>query len=539
MYINPSTNVRLLSDVKLDLDHTHTINFHEQPVDQATYFINKTKFNLTNYSYQRHTKDSIKVGILADKLYNCDYMMFQNSAYGNKWFYAFITNIEYVNDTTSIVYYKIDVIQTWYFETVFEPCYIERTHARTDNIGDNIQPEPVALGEYKFANDYFPIAGTDANTGEPKPFIDMSVVILASEYKNGNHAKGTLIDGVYSGYTVYVYDIPVNGNVDELNDFLFNHYINEGKSEAILSIYMAPTCILRAHRSTVPGTDKPEVVSLGSNNKSRTISQTFSKLTDNETLDGYKPRNNKMYTYPYNYFHIDNADGEELALRYEFFDNLTPVVHISGTGSLPVTVVLRPTKYKNVQGICYTESLTLRNYPLCSWNVDSFQAWASKETTPMIIQGATGVASTLALSSMHLNTAGTMSLVHSVANILTQTYRASKEADLCKGNINSSNVNISNKTQQFYAGRVFINKDSAESIDNYFTMFGYAINKIGVPNRNNRENYTYVKTLGCQISGSIPQQDLQEIVDIHDKGITYWNNPELIGNYSVSNKPRG
>ena len=41
-------------------------------------------------------------------------MMFQNSAYGDKWFYAFITSVEYVNDVTSNISFEIDVMQLGY-----------------------------------------------------------------------------------------------------------------------------------------------------------------------------------------------------------------------------------------------------------------------------------------------------------------------------------------------------------------------------------------------------------------------------------------
>ena len=44
-------------------------------------------------------------------------------------------------------------------------------------------------------------------------------------------------------------------------------------------------------------------------------------LVGNETLDGYTPKNKKMYTYPYNFFNMDNGNGSNLQLRYEFFDN--------------------------------------------------------------------------------------------------------------------------------------------------------------------------------------------------------------------------
>ena len=96
MYINPQTNIRILSNVPLDTTYDHTIYFDSASA-QYNYFISLQKYNLTNYTYQRVKRGVARVGIKADNLYDCNYMMFQNTAYGNKWFYAFITSVEYIN----------------------------------------------------------------------------------------------------------------------------------------------------------------------------------------------------------------------------------------------------------------------------------------------------------------------------------------------------------------------------------------------------------------------------------------------------------
>ena len=42
-------------------------------------------------------------------------------------------------------------------------------------------------------------------------------------------------------------------------------------------------------------------------------------------------------------------------------------------------------------------------------------------------------------------------------------------------------------------------------------------------------------TVGCNISGSIPQDDLMKIRAMFDKGITLWHD-DLVGNYNRQNK---
>ena len=67
--------------------------------------------------------------------------MFQNTSFGIKWFYAFITNVEYINNETSEITIEIDVMQTWHFDYTVNQCFVEREMAATDDIGGNLVPE--------------------------------------------------------------------------------------------------------------------------------------------------------------------------------------------------------------------------------------------------------------------------------------------------------------------------------------------------------------------------------------------------------------
>ena len=134
MYIEPNSNIRILKDVPLDKTFDHTIYFNSASA-QATYFMGLQKYNLNNYTYQRVKRGYARVGIKADNLYDCNYMMFQNTSYGNKWFYAFITSVEYLNNECSQIEFEIDVMQTWFFDYSLDQCFVEREHTVTDNIG--------------------------------------------------------------------------------------------------------------------------------------------------------------------------------------------------------------------------------------------------------------------------------------------------------------------------------------------------------------------------------------------------------------------
>ena len=80
-----------------------------------------------------------------------------------------------------------------------------------------------------------------------------------------------------------------------------------------------------------------------------------------------------------------------------------------------------------------------------------------------------------------------------------------------------------------------IKQEYAKIIDNFFSMYGYKVNNVKIPNIFGRKNWNYVKTLGSNIEGDIPQNDLQEIKNMFDSGVTFWHNSNTFLDYSKEN----
>lgn len=151
MNIEPNTTIYLMKDVPLDNTYTDTMWF-ENASSQWTHF--KTRVDTEDgmvfpvNTYQRVNKNSCRLQVSADDIYNYNYMMFQNTNYGNKWFYAFVTSVDYINNAVAQINYEIDVMQTWAFDYKLGQCLVEREHSATDVAGDNIEPEPFDVGVY-------------------------------------------------------------------------------------------------------------------------------------------------------------------------------------------------------------------------------------------------------------------------------------------------------------------------------------------------------------------------------------------------------
>ena len=76
-----------------------------------------------------------------EDLLGYNYCMYKNDSYKDKWFYAFITDIKYVNDGMSEVTIETDTFQTWQFDIVYMNSFIEREHVGDDTIGLHTLPE--------------------------------------------------------------------------------------------------------------------------------------------------------------------------------------------------------------------------------------------------------------------------------------------------------------------------------------------------------------------------------------------------------------
>ena len=147
MASDKATTLRMLSGVPLDKSYEHTI-YWESKTAQEYGFFSKVKKSYSDLSYQRVGKGQIRIQENVGELYSCNYMMFKNPSFGNKWFYAFVDKIEYVNDVTTDVFYTIDNLQSWWGSWKPDACWIERQTPGADIVGENLQPEPVALGNY-------------------------------------------------------------------------------------------------------------------------------------------------------------------------------------------------------------------------------------------------------------------------------------------------------------------------------------------------------------------------------------------------------
>ena len=95
-------------------------------------------------------------------------------------------------------------------------------------------------------------------------------------------------------------------------------------------------------------------------------------------------------------------------------------------------------------------------------------------------------------------------------------------------------MNFSRK-QSYNVYRVSIREEYAKVCDNFLTMFGYKVNRVGLPHLHVRQYYDYIKTIDVNIEGDIPEFDLNEIRKMFNNGIRFWHNTTYYLDFSVNN----
>ena len=135
--ITPQSDVYLLK-VPLEINDINQLTFSNATA-QYNYFSSLPKLTVNNFTYQR--KDgTLRFPENFDDLISYNYVMYRNDAYSNKWFYAFITGMEYLNDNVTAVAIKTDVFQTWQFDLTYKRCFVEREHVNDDTVGLHTVP---------------------------------------------------------------------------------------------------------------------------------------------------------------------------------------------------------------------------------------------------------------------------------------------------------------------------------------------------------------------------------------------------------------
>ena len=520
MLIIPTSRIILLKN-PIEIDYNNELTFANREA-QYNYFYNLPKLECENATYER--KDEVVrfpthpnlEGITYDDLIEYNYCMYQNDKWSDKWFYAFIKKVTFDNPGMSYIELETDVWQSWCFDITFKNSFIEREHVNDDTIGAHTIPEGLETGEYII------------NAKDFEIFSDICFLMNTSERVTGTGEEHivTNVNGIYMAGDIYCFD-----NIGSLATVL--GAITQ--SDIIKDIWIVPKFLLNTNNYNTIWAGQSTPINFSKN------------VTKQTTLNGYTPINKKLLCYPYNYLLETNGNGSSTTLHYEKFNSNNCEFTIGGCATIGCSIISIPQNYKgNTPN--ETEMLICGKFPTCNWSEDAYINWLT--LNGVNVGGMTlnaseagyaygGLTTLLGLASiMSGNPYGVGSVftgVGAIMNTMQESYRHSLIPDSFKGNINGGDYMTASNRNGFYFYKMSITEEYARIIDKYFSMYGYKVNDVKTPNITGRTNWNYVKTIGCNLLGNIPQDDMQKIKNMFDKGVTLWHNPNTFLDYSQNN----
>lgn len=545
--------IYLAKNIKLDKNYRSVLNYSENDLINLITNNNNLVYSANDYSFLRDT-GTIQVKASYSTVCQANYMAFKNQDYSNKWFFAFIDEVIYKGDACTEIRYTIDKWSTWFSYWSAKACYVVREHVVDDTIGANTVSEGLDVGDYIINSvDY---VCYDVNTD-----IIVSVSDLNITGDNNTHLKyyednnfGRVFQGEY--YFLFT------GNDKYQNAKRFiTMYDLAGKGDAISSVFMIPGTMTNrlgskenntiTYTNTWTGASVTCTYTIFKNNGAIAI-ETDKQVSINTTLNGYSPKNNKLFVYPYNCLEVTNNSGGSNIYQYEQFINNQPRFNVYGVVTPGCSIRLVPLYYNKISehqpptqdGILYgyNDGINLGKLPVGSWKSDVYINWLTQngvnQTWGMIKNSVSAITSAGSGNYNGIG-GGVMGIVDSLVN----NEQRQVTPDSAKGNTNNGDVCFATYSTMFQINKKSVRYEFARIIDDYFTRQGYKINRIKVPNMSHRQNYNFVQ-IANEDNVAVPNNynnicppatDLEEINNLFRRGVTIWNNHTNLGDYSVSN----
>lgn len=543
MVIVPNSTIRLL-ECPLHLDENNQMTFNSSS-DQYNYFNGLPKLQVNDATYVRKdnvirypTHTEINDGLPTfEDLLKYNYCMYQNTSYDNKWFYAFITDCKYINDGLTEITIETDVFQSWQFDIVYKQSFVEREHVSNDTIGEHTLPEGLETGEYVING-----------TGAVETNLDTCYTCIGVSWLPDNtpfYTQNRIYGGVFSGvsYLLFKFTESASKFVRAIDE------IGKDSSASIVNIFMIPQALtgvsyddqrwFTANLGDETGINAcvlPNVIA-------RTLRDNIT-LTSPSTINGYSPRNNKLFVYPYNYLSITNNSGTENIYNYEDFISNTPIFHLVGTITPSCSIMLYPHNYKKSSGTKagYNWGIPVGKYPQGSWNSDQYINWLTQNGINIMGHRLdAGTSQALQGTIQALGSAGTKNIEGAVSGLgkmfgaVQGMYRHSMMSNVIGGQVNSGDITYANGKMSPTYYKMSVRQEYAKIIDDFFTLYGYKVNDVKTPNIHKRSNWDYIKTINVNLDGNIPEKDIEKIKGIFDNGCTFWHTTTYFLDYTRTN----
>lgn len=522
----PLTELRMYSGVPWSDDYEHC-RLYNSKQDLLNHLELYKKHTIQNMTPIRLGNADVKIPYTEMSALHINYIAFCNHGISEEWVFCFVKSIEWLSEKTTRINWDFDVFQNNIYSINIKPCYVEFHHIpkSQDYVGGNLIPVNLETGE------------TEVTHHEKLNLTPNFCCVFATRGTvEQSWFDGRLENGIYNWGSIGVYNVKKEDELENLNGLL-KSYNEQGAQDAIVGLFMAPEICTK---------------SLGGK---KIVPIKRNIPISNNVFGGYKPKNNKVYSYPWLYMLVDNNQGNTNIYRYEYSHDINHQLtfHSYGVIATLPQVITTPVKYKTDSEYSHglmSEAIVNSSFPQCSFSSDTYRAWLAQNKSSIALSqakiatdaivGASGAVAGMSIGgkgAIGQAKAGidgvTSSLWDALSMSANMTDRA-RNAGVVHGKALSENVltGINEVGIDFY--EMSCKREFAEMADSFFTQYGYPINRVVTPNLRSRSNWNYVKTSHCGFTGDIELDQLKAIRKIFDNGVTLWHTDD-IGNYNLSN----
>lgn len=535
-----NSEIILCSGIKLDRNYENTLSYNEE---QMVNLCRNNQIYTGNTYTILQPQNKIRISASYSNCIFANYVAFINPRYGNKWIFAWVTDVKLVNPNTTEISIQVDVFSTWYERFNLGEGFIEREHVSDDTVGLHTIPEGLEIGDYICddiisQNGLSNVGGYIILSSTFVPYLDANDELIISTQGDG----GLAYNGIYSGleYTAFSNSTAGRAKLKKV----IQAFANAGRNADINGLFIAPLMLLSEITFEEDGvwgivkqSSEAYTYAWESYNTPQILKPT--------SLNNYTPINKKLLTYPYCFITMNNGNGGSAIYKYELFKNSENFCDFSIAYSITpgMSTILRPHYYESSNTFNHKADLIGGKYPTCNWLSDTYTNWLTQNALNIklgIVRSAgevgIGVASSFINPSMGASNiiSGIDGITSSMKEVYLNREFMSPQAE---GNTNCGDVNFSSSNTTFTCYKMSIKEEYARILDQYFSRFGYKVNTVKTPNLNSRSIFNFIKVGGMDeiVSGNIPSTDLEEINNIFRKGTTIFHDYNYVGNYTVSN----
>jgi hypothetical protein len=593
------TNIRILSGVPFNNDYKNTRWFDTRSA-QTNYFLSKPSLlDVGNFAFQRiEGSHVIRANKSIDELWGANYLMFQNTNYNSRWFYAFVTKLEYVNNGMTLIHFEIDVFQTWFLDTNFKPSFVVREHCKLWNSDGSPVVNTVDEG-LNYGTEY---EVTHIDNYKPYDTLQFLVIVTKATMHTGSSTPTTnkiqpSLNGSPQPLCYYIHPFKLDGTVPTTMVGGSNAGISsilrtlqslcqqDDAGTNIVSLYVTDyfgynaTYNSSTNTLTLDGsTFETAFVSDNVNGNIQTIYvksfpsyNELSKDFGDKYTGFYTSSESKLYMYPYTLTIIDDLKGNRSTIKNEYIEGTNLIINTMGSLGTSNKVAY---KLKNYlidsafydQDVAHSNQVSLEHavisnnpndVPILNDYLSAYlqgnRNSLENQKNAIVWNGSMGMVSNAIggistgfqgsplLSGLGVLNAGA-SIVQGAGNTVyqLQALEAKKQdiantpPSLLKMGSNTA-FDYGNNIRGLYIIKKQITLEYRKKLEDFFKMYGYKVNEVKIPNFHTRQNWNYVQTASCIITGNLNNDDLNALKSVFDNGITFWHTDD-VGNYALGNE---